>query len=236
MSACEGGHEERLSAPLPLVEIFQTVEGEGTTAGYPTVFVRLFGCPLRCTWCDTPYSYAPAQPQMTLTIPEICARVTALGAQRICLTGGEPLLFGARSGALLEALAELHHVRDIHVETGGSIDLAPFVKNVRSDKVRYIVDYKLPGSGQQSFMCEANLTHMRTVDEIKFVIADETDFQTARDVLLRAEVRATVLFSPVFGKMQPSELVALMLAHQMWDVKLSLQTHKYIWDPAMRGV
>lgn len=226
----------RLQAPLPLVEIFQTVEGEGTAAGYPTVFIRLFGCPLRCTWCDTPYSYAPARPEMTMTIAQICARATALGALRICLTGGEPLMFGARSSALLEALAALGHVRDIHVETGGSVDIEPFVRGVRSDKVRYIVDYKLPGSGQTGLMCAGNLEIARPVDEIKFVIADEADFFVARDVLTRANVQATVLFSPVFGKMEPSRLVSLMLEHRLWDVKLSLQTHKFIWDPAMRGV
>ena len=83
------------SARLPLVEIFETVEGEGTGAGFPTVFVRLYGCNLRCVWCDTPYSYAPAKPERTLTIAEIVDEVRKYGARRICLTGGEPLLYGS---------------------------------------------------------------------------------------------------------------------------------------------
>jgi len=224
------------STVLPLVEIFETVEGEGTGAGYPTVFVRLFGCPLRCVWCDTKYSYPPYEAQLQLTVAEICERVARFASTRICLTGGEPLLYGARSALLLRELAALPHIVDIHVETSGAIGLAPFVEGVASPKVRYIVDYKLPDSGEEARMDLPSLALLRPQDELKFVIASRADFDVARHVLDVHRPRCTILFSPVWGSAEPSELVEWMLAERLTNVKLSLQIHKLIWDPNRRGV
>src|SRR5262245_12936235 len=148
MPANETGLEPR-AIWLPMVEIFETVEGEGTRAGFPTVFVRLFGCNLRCVWCDTKYSYPPAAAEMTMKIDEIVAQVEGqYKAEHICMTGGEPLLYGSRSAALLEALCGIERIKDVHVETNGAIDLAPFMRDVASPKARYIMDYKLPDSGE----------------------------------------------------------------------------------------
>ena len=137
---------------IPMVEIFETVEGEGTRAGFPTVFVRLFGCNLRCTWCDTKYSYPPAEAENVMTIAEIISKVQTYRSRHICLTGGEPLLYGEKSLALIDALAELEQVDDLHIETNGAIDLALFVERVTSPKVRYIMDFKLPDSGEMEQM------------------------------------------------------------------------------------
>lgn len=239
-TAAEDGTRDVVRAPgdvvLPLVEIFETVEGEGTAAGYPTVFIRLFGCPLRCVWCDTPYSYAPHEPEMRLTVEQICARVDRFSSARVCLTGGEPLMFGGRSIALLNALAARPKLVDIHVETSGAIALEPFLEQVRSNKVRYIVDYKLPASGETHRMHLENLRLLRRTDELKFVIADEHDFRAAVDVLKTHEPGGVALFSPVFGRMSPQQLVDRILAEGMADVRLNLQIHKVIWDPDRRGV
>ncbi len=235
MSEAAVGRETQ-AIRLPLVEIFETVEGEGTQAGYPTVFVRLFGCPLRCVWCDTPYSYAPAKAEFTMTIEQIVLRVASFKAARVCLTGGEPLMYHEHSAALLRALSELPRLVDVHVETSGAIDLTSFLKDVRSSKVRYIVDYKLKESGQTAKMIAANFTVLRPQDELKFVIASDADFDEAMAVLDRFHPLCTVLVSPVFGAMEPEHLVDRLLKEGRPHVKLNLQIHKVIWDPNQRGV
>ena len=224
------------SIRLPLVEIFETVEGEGTKAGYPTVFIRLFGCPLRCSWCDTKYSYAPYHATQIMTIEEICQTVKRFFAQHICLTGGEPLLHGDKSALLLQELARLDQIVDIHVETAGSVPLHPFLRAVTSPKVRYIMDYKLLSSGESHQMHLPNLEVLRPQDELKFVIADDDDFALACHVLAVYRPVAIPLFSPVWGRMEPKVLVEKILAKPLPQVKVSLQIHKVIWDPEQRGV
>lgn len=221
---------------IPMVEIFETVEGEGSRAGFPTVFVRLFGCNLRCTWCDTPYSYPPEKAELMMTIGQIVEKVKQYKSRHICLTGGEPLLYGDKSASLIEALAHLEHVDDIHIETNGAIDLAFFMTRITSSKVRYIMDFKLPDSGEMERMHLPNLNMLRPQDELKFVIGSEADFQVAKQVLTDYHIAALPLFSPVWESMKPNKLVELILQHELSHVKLSLQIHKIIWDPAMRGV
>ncbi|MDQ0897291.1 MULTISPECIES: radical SAM protein [unclassified Paenibacillus] len=221
---------------IPMVEIFETVEGEGTRAGFPTVFVRLFGCNLRCTWCDTKYSYPPAEAENVMTIAEIISKVQTYRSRHICLTGGEPLLYGEKSLALIDALAELEQVDDLHIETNGAIDLALFVERVASPKVRYIMDFKLPDSGEMGQMIMSNFALLREQDELKFVIGSEHDFRTAVEVLEQHPTKAQPMFSPVWETMPPRKLVELMLDAGLSKVKLNMQLHKIIWDPAMRGV
>jgi len=221
---------------IPMVEIFETVEGEGTRAGFPTVFVRLFGCNLRCTWCDTKYSYPPAEAERVMTIEEIVAAVGRYRSRHICLTGGEPLLYGDRSLALIEALMALEHIDDLHVETNGAIDLAPFLQGIDSPKVRYVMDYKLPDSGESERMLLGNLPLLRPQDELKFVIGSLADFAAAVALLREHPTAAQPLFSPVWETMPPRRLAELMLAEGLSRVKLNMQLHKMIWDPAQRGV
>ncbi|AEI40212.1 7-carboxy-7-deazaguanine synthase QueE [Paenibacillus mucilaginosus] len=225
-----------LDIRLPMVEIFETVEGEGTRAGFPTVFIRLFGCNLRCTWCDTKYSYPPAEAEFVMTIGEIVQEAAKYKAKHICFTGGEPLLYGDKSAALIEALVAAGRYTDLHVETNGAVDLAPFLERIDSPVVRYVMDYKLPDSGEQEKMLTGNLALLRPQDELKFVIGSERDFFTAVQVLKDYPTKALPLFSPVWETMPPVKLVGLMLEHGLSHVKLNMQLHKIIWDPAERGV
>jgi 7-carboxy-7-deazaguanine synthase len=221
---------------IPMVEIFETVEGEGTRAGFPTVFVRLFGCNLRCVWCDTKYSYPPEKADKVMTISEIVQQVRQYRSTHLCLTGGEPLLYGEQSMALIQGLLEIERLTDIHIETNGAIDLAAFMDGIDSPKVRYIMDYKLPDSGEMERMLPGNLGLLRPQDELKFVIGSELDFNTAKQVLIKYPTQALPLFSPVWETMPPNKLVNLMLEHGLSGVKLNMQLHKIIWDPATRGV
>ncbi|MDB5054900.1 MAG: radical protein [Bacilli bacterium] len=221
---------------IPMVEIFETIEGEGTRAGFPTIFVRLFGCNLRCSWCDTKYSYPPEQAGQMMTIDEIVQEVRKYKSRYICLTGGEPLLYGAHSFALIEALLEIESLLDLHIETNGAIDLTYFLERISSSKVRYIMDFKLPDSGEMEQMIYSNFTVLRAQDEVKFVIASDADFMTALQILEANQTAALPLFSPVWETMRPAKLVELMLEHGLSHVKLNMQLHKIIWDPATRGV
>lgn len=228
---------------LPFVEVFETVEGEGLMAGYPTTFVRVFHCNLRCTWCDTPYSYAPAQPEFTASIAEIVARVQEYGHGVVCLTGGEPLMHGEKSQALLYHLARQPYMRDVHVETNGAIDLAPFIRlregmGQEGTSIRFIMDYKLPESGETTRMHLPNMQLLTARDELKFVVASEEDFIYALAVLTDYPTEAVVSFSPVWESMPPERLVELILKHRpcSGQARLNLQLHKIIWDPQQRGV
>jgi 7-carboxy-7-deazaguanine synthase len=221
---------------LPMVEIFETVEGEGTRAGFPTVFVRLFGCNLRCVWCDTKYSYPPTEAEFTMSIGDIVREVERYSSRHVCMTGGEPLLYGSKSAALLQALAGIERLDDIHVETNGAIDLQPFMAGIASEKVRYVMDYKLPDSGEEDKMITSNFELLRPQDELKFVIASDRDFEAAVGIINRYPTKALPLFSPVWESMPPAKLVQLMLDHKLAGVKLNMQLHKIIWDPNKRGV
>jgi 7-carboxy-7-deazaguanine synthase len=225
---------KRSSVKLPIVEIFQSLEGEGTKAGFVTTFIRLFGCDLKCSWCDTKYSYEPAQPREYLKIIEIIARIKEYQNCHICLTGGEPLLHGENSIELIQALARLEAVVDLHVETNGAVDLGPFVKLRKQDfwvnrKLRFIMDYKLPSSGVTDRMVVGNFDLLLGQDEIKLVIADERDFFAALEVLQKWHFRGQLLFSPVWGRMSPQRLATLLVERKMQNVKLNLPLHKIIW-------
>ena len=190
----------RKQITLPLVEIFQTVEGEGGKAGYPTTFIRIYNCNLRCTWCDTPYSYAPHPPEMTATVGEILEQVERYGNRHICLTGGEPLLYRDKALALLQELAPLPFLEDIHIETNGAIDLLPFHRwresSPHGEKIRFIMDFKLLSSGERNKMILGNFLHLTDRDEIKFVISDREAFDEALSVVNRHVRRGRSFSAP----------------------------------------
>jgi 7-carboxy-7-deazaguanine synthase len=226
---------------IPMVEIFETVEGEGMKAGYPTVFVRVFHCNLRCTWCDTPYSYAPAKPEYTALIKNIIKKVRTFPSQHICLTGGEPLIHKEKSAGLIHQLSQIDYLDDIHIETNGAIDLQPFAKARQqhptwTNKVRFIMDFKLPNSGEMDRMIVENFNELNHTDEIKFVIGSDEDFDVAVSVIQKHHKKGVILMSPVWETMPPRKLVEKVLEKKLSQVKVNMQLHKIIWDPSQRGV
>ncbi|HTS13052.1 MAG TPA: radical SAM protein [Candidatus Limnocylindrales bacterium] len=225
---------------MVITEIFQSIQGEGTRAGLPCIFVRLTGCNLRCTWCDTAYAFYGGE---KMPIDAVLARVRELageGERRIPLveiTGGEPLL-QPETPELAAKLLEQNYT--VMIETSGE----RFV-GVLPREVIKIVDVKCPDSGEANTFDETNLGAMDEKDEVKFVISTRRDYEFARDFTrehrLSERIRE-VLFSPVFpdpeGKwegLQARELAEWILADRL-PVRLGLQLHKFIWDPAMKGV
>ncbi|MCL6588961.1 MAG: radical SAM protein [Firmicutes bacterium] len=225
---------DNYNMPLPIVEIFQSIEGEGTKAGFLTTFIRLFGCNLKCSWCDTKYSYGPYQPNLTLTVAEIINRVTQYQNPNICLTGGEPLLHGEKSVSLIKSLSRLDFIKDIHIETNGSIDLGPLAQlrgqdQLMNRKVRFIMDYKLPSSGETMKMLVCNFHRLLDQDEIKFVIACDQDFYAAIDALTSWHLKGQPLFSPVWESMPLERLANMLIESGIKNAKLNIQLQKLIW-------
>jgi len=212
---------------LTVFEIYASIQGESTHTGLPCVFVRLAACDLRCAWCDTPYAFTGGR---KMSIEEVIAAVDALKIKLVELTGGEPLL-QAEAPALMERLIERGYT--VLLETGGhiSIDAVP-------DEVVTIMDVKCPGSGEASKNCWPNIDQLSQRDEVKFVIADRTDFDFACGIVSKYHLSdrvAAVLFSPVHGVLPPADLAKWMLETGV-PARLQLQSHKYIWSPEARGV
>jgi 7-carboxy-7-deazaguanine synthase len=211
---------------LRVNEIFHSIQGESTRAGLPCVLVRLTGCQMRCTWCDTTYSFHEGDWQ---SLDQILATVAALGCPMVELTGGEPLLQPA-APELLRRLCEAGY--EVLLETGGGIDIAPV-----DPRVRRIVDVKCPGSGEAANNHWPNLDLLTERDEVKFVLADEADYRFACDIVRRYDLasRCPVHFSPVHGSVDLQALAGWILRDRL-GVRLQLQLHKFIWHPQQRGV
>ena len=213
---------------MQVAEIFFSIQGESSFAGEPCVFVRLTGCNLRCSWCDTEYAFYDGQP---MELDEVLRRVNAYPARLVEITGGEPMLQEREVLSLMARLLEQGY--RVLLETSGE----RFLGRVLPGVVK-VMDVKCPGSGEAENFCFENLQVLTPNDEVKFVLADRPDYEFACQFLqrhaLRDKVRA-VIFSPVFGQLEPRQLAEWILADGL-DVRLGLQLHKFIWDPAMRGV
>ncbi len=212
---------------LTINEIFHSIQGESTHAGRPCVFVRLTACDLRCSWCDTPYAFTEGR---RMSLEDIISEVKSYGCPTVEITGGEPLL-QKNVYALMQRL--LDDGLTVLLETGGHMS----IEQVPAAVIR-VMDIKCPGSGESHRNDWANMERLATHDEVKFVIKDRVDYEFARDAVYRyglpGRVRA-VLFSPVYGALDPKPLAEWILADRM-DVRLQLQAHKYIWTPQTRGV
>ena len=211
---------------IKITEIFHSIQGESTYAGRSCVFIRLTGCPLRCTWCDTAYAFYGGR---TMTMDEILGEVQAFDCPLVEVTGGEPLS-QPHSYALLTRLCDEGF--EVLLETSGAIDTASVDR-----RVHVILDVKCPGSGMADRMYWPNLERLCARDEAKFVIKDRADYEWAREVVRREGLvtRCVVLFSPVFGDGEARQLAEWILADRL-PVRFQLQMHKYIWSPDMRGV
>lgn len=233
-------------------EIYPTIQGESSFAGEPTVFVRLFGCNLRCVWCDSMHAVEGADFRKR-AVADVVGDVRGLlgedgpegrrGIRFVCWTGGEPLLQGPSIARAISALpASLIHT----IETDGEVDVRAFDAAAREHRdagqVRYIMDVKCPGSGMIAKIAYDNLNVLRPADEVKFVISDRGDYEFAKEVLRKHPFQAeTILFSPVTpargvkSGLDPKHLAAWILEDRL-RVRLQLQVHKFIWPGQERGV
>lgn len=214
------------AARLKITEIFHSVQGESTLAGERFSFVRVTGCPLRCTYCDTTYSYTGGAWK---TVEEIAAEVESHGTRWVCITGGEPLAHPNTTHLVDELRAR---GKSITIETDGEEDVSAY-----AGRARLIMDIKTPGSGERAEKCFENLRYLLASDEIKFVICDRADYEWAREICAKYGLgeRFTVLFSAVYGKLSMKELAEWILADRL-NVRLQTQLHKHIWGAQTTGV
>ena len=204
---------------LRLTEIFFSLQGEASRAGLPTVFVRLTGCPLRCTWCDTTYSFTGGEPA---SIESVLAEVARYPAHQVCVTGGEPLA-QKECLPLLVALCDAGY--DVSLETSGALDIAGV-----DPRGSCIMDLKAPDSGESTKNRWENLAHLDARDEIKIVIASRTDYEWARDAIRerRLDAICPVLLSPAAALVEPAALAGWILEDGL-NVRFQLQLHKLLW-------
>ena len=211
---------------LKVNEIFYSIQGESTFAGLPCVFVRLTGCPLRCSWCDTEYAFHEGRP---MSVEEVVREVERHGCKRVEVTGGEPLV-QPEAAPLMRALLDRGY--EVLLETGGSepIESVP-------DGVVRVLDVKCPGSGESERNRWKNLASLRAADQVKFVIRDRTDYLWARDRIREHGLigRCAVLLSPVHGVLEAADLSGWILEDRL-DVRVQIQLHKLLWPGVSRGV
>lgn len=211
---------------MRVTEIFHSIQGESSFAGRPCVFVRLTGCPLRCTWCDSEYTFYGGT---EMSLDDVLAKVRSFDCRLVEVTGGEPL-HQPEAFTLIERLCSDGY--EVLVETSGAIDITPV-----DPRAHIIMDVKCPGSGMTDRMDWKNLDRIACKDEVKFVIKDRADYEFARTIMGRHTLteRCLVLFSPSFGELDPRQLAEWVLADKL-PVRVQLQLHKFIWDPQTRGV
>lgn len=213
---------------LNICEIFYSLQGESTFSGLPCVFVRLTGCNLNCRWCDTIY----AKKEGTLIcIEDIIKKVESFGCNLVEITGGEPLIQPETPTLIEELLCRGHLVL---VETNGTVAI-----NTITDRAIRIVDIKCPSSGESEKNLLQNIDHLGERDEIKFVVADRSDYDFAKALITNTNLRkisaAHIHLSPVYGAVKPEELASWILSDRL-NGRLSMQLHKIIWNPERRGV
>jgi 7-carboxy-7-deazaguanine synthase len=217
---------------LRITEIFHSIQGESTWAGVPCTFIRITGCPLRCTWCDTEYSFHGGE---KYTLDQILDRVEEIGTPVVEITGGEPLIH-KNAFRLADLLLERGYI--VLVETSGAIDVSPL-----DPRVHKIMDLKCPGSGEESRNLWSNLEHLTARDEVKFVVQDRADYEWARAAILEHDLDDRVrdgslralLISPVWDAVDLEDLAAWILEDQL-PVRFQIQLHKVIWGANVPGV
>jgi len=204
---------------LRITEIFHSLQGEARDVGWPTVFVRLTGCPLRCGYCDTTYAFQGGE---WMTIADILSAVAPYGTRHVCVTGGEPL---AQKTCLLLLGALCRAGYEVSLETSGALDISTVDMRV----VR-VVDLKTPGSGEEPRNLLSNLEHLRARDQVKFVICDRDDYDWAKQMIATHQLntRCELLFSPSFGQLEARQLAQWILDDHL-PVRFQMQLHKIVW-------
>lgn len=218
-----------------VVERFTSINGEGSKAGQLAVFIRFAGCNLDCSYCDTKWANESDVKVEKMSAKDIHEYIKSTGISNVTLTGGEPLnQYGIQE--LLERLAGDSYI-DVEIETNGSIDIEPFL-NISPRRPSFTLDYKLGSSGMEAYMDTENLGYVSKQDTVKFVVGSFDDIDRAKDVIEEYDLdkKTRVYLSPVFGDIEPAEIVEYMKNHYMNGVSLQLQLHKFIWDRDKRGV
>ena len=207
------------SQELRITEIFYSLQGEARTVGWPTVFVRLTGCPLRCGYCDTAYAFSGGE---WLTIDAVMKEVARYGARHVTVTGGEPLA-QRQCRDLLIRLCDAGY--EVSLETSGAIDVADV-----DPRVVKVMDLKTPGSGEVERNLYANIDHLSAIDQVKFVLCDRADYEWAKVQMQKHHLtkRCELLFSPVHGQLDARELAEWILEDRL-QVRFQIQLHKYLW-------
>ena len=212
---------------LTINEIYASIQGESTWVGMRCVFVRLTACDLRCTYCDTEYAFYEGKKR---PVSDVLAEVLAHGIPLVEITGGEPLL-QKNVLPLMTALCDAG--KTVLIETSGAHDISKI-----DPRVHRIMDLKTPSSGECARNLYENIPHLNPRDEVKFVIGSREDYEWSREQVEKFALSTrcgTVLFSPVFGKVQPADIVGWIIGDKL-DVRFQLQMHKFIWDPKKKGV
>lgn len=215
-----------------IAEKFVSINGEGRLAGRPAVFIRFKGCNLRCSYCDTMWANDKGLICEKMSGAEIYDHIKATGIRAVTLTGGEPLI-QPDIGVLLKKLCNDDFLR-IEIETNGSVSIEPFIHF--KNRPSFTLDYKSPSSGMEVHMFKENYRFIDKRDTLKFVCGSTEDLEQARAVIEKYDFPCPVYISPVFGKIQPSEIADFIIKNKMNSVNLQLQLHKFIWEPDKRGV
>lgn len=216
-------------------EIFASIEGEGSRAGYPAVFVRLHGCNLRCSYCDSMYAVT-GQDYVEMTVEEIVDSVSLYHIPRVTLTGGEPLIHKD----VIMLIDELSTIAEVNIETNGAVDLQKFIEDAERhcyrNKIMFTMDWKSISSGMQDKMIPTNISYLTSSDVLKFVVSSVKDLKQAEHVIKYLEPKCQIFISPVFGQIEPKQIVQYMQAAKMHNCRIQLQLHKFIWSPDTKGV
>ena len=204
---------------IKIFEIFHSLQGETSRIGLPTVFVRLTGCPMRCTYCDTEYAFSGGG---NMDIADILQKVAEFGTKFVTVTGGEPLA-QKESYTLLTALCDAGY--NVSLETGGKIDISPV-----DARVSVILDIKTPASNEEKNMLWTNIDHIKAKDEIKFVLCNRADYDWAKAKIITLNLvqKCPILLSPSYHDLPANELAAWVLADQL-PVRMQVQLHKILW-------
>ena len=216
-----------------VAEKFVSINGESIRAGEPAVFIRFRGCNLGCSYCDTEWANKDSCPAKEMSTEEIVKYADDAGIVNVTLTGGEPLLQGGLY-ELTDALADAGH--RVEIETNGSISIIELA--CRDKRPVFTLDYKLPSSDMEGMMLMDNYRFLAAEDAVKFVAGSRADLERAAEIIgeYRLTEKCRVFISPVFGKIEPAEIVRYILDKRMNGVRVQLQMHKFIWEPDMRGV
>jgi 7-carboxy-7-deazaguanine synthase len=219
-----------------IVEKFLSIDGEGPSSGELATFIRFQGCNLRCSWCDTTYSWNKENICEVLSANEIYNYIKENKVTNVTLTGGEPLI-QENIDDLLKLLNEDDKLT-IHIETNGAVAIEPFKKKHKKKNISYIVDFKLPSSNMTNKMNLNNLNVVENTDVYKFVVGTKEDLQMAYNLIIKHDLtnKCLVYLSPVSGNIDMQDIVEFMKDKQLNKVKLQVQLHKIIWDKNARGV